>query len=147
MKAFWATVIIITTIFLFMLPITGAIYDFRTDIREDEFNNVETGSGETTANVTLLKPVYDDDTNTIDILSNTSDDTPAYSSYNTTTRALEVSGLAASTNRTLTVSYDINAFSGQDGFETFFDYLPYFYYVLIAIFPAAAIAAIWLGRA
>lgn len=147
MKIFYSFLILVIAVFLWMLPITDAIYDFRSDVREDSFPDVETDTGETSANVTLLKILYDDNTNSFAILSDLSTDLPAYSSYNSTNRVLTVSGLTANTTRDLLVEYDINAFSGQAGFETFFDYLPYFYYIMVAIFPMASIAAIWVGRA
>jgi predicted transcriptional regulator len=121
------------------------VYDYRTDVREDEFA-VSTGGAETTGNVTLIKAVYDDDTQTIAITSDDADDTPAYSDYDTTTRELEVSGLAVSTNRTLTVAYDIDALSASAAISTLMDYLSWIWFILLAGFPAAAIAAVFMGR-
>lgn len=128
-----------------MLPVSSAIYDFRTDLREDTFNNT-TGIGETTANVTLFKLVYDDDTETIGILSSISTDTPLYSSYNGTTRLLGITGLAASANRTLTVSYDIDALEGSDAVNTLLDRIPFIWMLVIIAFPMAALFAIFTGR-
>lgn len=128
-----------------MLPISTAIYDFRTDLREDTFSR-ETGGGETTASVTLLKPVYDNDTETIGILSSISTDTPLYSSYNSTTRLLGMTGLAVSSNRTLTVSYDIDALEGSGAINTVMDIIPFIWMLVVIAFPMAALFAIFTGR-
>jgi hypothetical protein len=128
-----------------LLPITTSVYDFRTDVREDSFT-VETAAGETTDNVTLVKSVYDDDVTTIGLSSSDSDDSPIYSSYNTTTRLMAFSGLAESTNRTITVSYDVDALNGSSAWGTLLDAAPFIYYVILAALPIAGIAAIWTGK-
>jgi len=147
MKIFYGFLIIVTVSILFMLPITEGIYDFRTDVRDDNFYGIETGVGVTTSNVTLHTNIYDDDTETIDILSDESTDIPAYSAYDTGTRVLTVSGLAASGNRTLTVSYDIDALSASAAVSNFMDVVSWIWFILLVAFPAAAIAAIFMGRA
>ena len=131
---------------LWMLPITAAIYDFRTDVQEDSFTS-DTAVGQTTDNVTLSKVLYDNDTQTIDILSSISDDVPAYSSYNGTTRLLGISSLSANTTRTLTVSYDVDALSASNAINNFLDAISWIWLLCIAVFPMAALAAIFLGRA
>jgi len=147
MKIFYGFLIIVTVSILFMLPITEAIYDFRTDVRDDNFYGIETGVGVVTANVTLHTSLYDDDTDTIGILSNETDDIPAFSTYDTATRELEVGGLAASGNRTLTVSYDIDALSASTAVSNFMNVVSWIWFILLAAFPAAAIGAIFMGRA
>lgn len=129
-----------------MLPVSGAVYDFRTDLRTDEFTS-PTGVGVTSANVTLGEPLYDDDTQTIDILSDLSTDTPAFSSYTTATRVVNISGLSANTTRILTVSYDVDALGGSDALNTFVGYVPWMWMLIIIVFPIAGLAAIWTGRA
>lgn len=129
-----------------MLPVTDAIYDYQTDLRTDT-NTVTTAAGVTTGNVTLFTALHDDDTSTITITSNDSDDSPVYSSYNTTTRALDFTGLAENTTRTITVTYDIYALSSSGAIDTFVDKLDLFWLVVIVAFPIAAIAAVVIGRA
>lgn len=129
-----------------MLPVSGAVYDFRTDLREDEFTS-PTGVLVTTANVTLGKPVYDNDTSTIDYFSDLSTDVPVYSSYNATSRQLGVAGLTDNTTRTLTITYDIDALGGSDALNTFVGYVPWMWMLLIIVFPIAGLAAIFTGRA
>ena len=128
-----------------MLPVTDTVYDFQTDLETDTF--VETTAvAATTANLTLSTAIHDNDTDTITITSDTSDDSPLYSAYNTTTRALDITGLAANTTRTLTVTYDIYALAGGDAIETLTDRIPLVWLLTIIAFPMAAIAAIWVGR-
>ena len=129
-----------------MLPVSGAVYDFRTDLREDDFSST-TVAGQTTENVTLHKPVYDDDIDTIDIVSDESADTPAYNSYDNTTRVVNITGLSANLTRTLTVSYDVDALEGGDALNTFVGYIPWIWMLIIIVFPIAALAAIFTGRA
>ena len=145
MRIFYAFLVIVTTVILFLLPISSAVYDFQTDLREDDFT-VNTAVGVTTANVTLLRPIYDNDTSTIGMISDTSDDVPLYSSYNTTTRALAMSGLSANTTRTITVSYDIDALEGSDAINTFVDQIEWIWILMLIAFPAAALVAIFLRR-
>ena len=145
MRIFYAFLVIVVAAILFMLPVSDAIYDFRTDLREDEFISA-TGVGVDTANVTLGKPVYDDDTGTIDILSDLATDVPAYSSYNGTSRQIGVSGLTANTTRTLTVSYDIDALGGSGAINNIMDIIPFIWMLIIIAFPMAALFAIFTGR-
>ena len=129
-----------------MLPVSEAVYDFRTDLREDEFTS-PTGVGVTSANVTLGEPVYDDDTGTIDYFSDLSTDVPAYSSYNATSRQLLVSGLTANTTRVLSIFYDVDALAGSDALNNFVGYIPWIWLLIIIVFPIAGLAAIFTGRA
>jgi len=146
MRIVYAFLVVVVSVILFMLPVSEAVYDFRTDLREDEFSST-TAVGQTTENVTLLREVYDDDTETISILSDDSDDSPAYSSYNTTSRQLGISGLADNLTRTLTVSYDVDALAGSAALNTFVGYIPWIWLLIIIVFPIAGLAAVFLGRA
>ena len=124
---------------------TEAVYDFRTELREDEFTS-PTGVGVNCANVTLGKPVYDDDTGTVDPFSDLSTDIPATSSYNTTSRQLLICGLTANTTRILAVSYDVDALEGFDAIGLLVDRIPFIWILLIVVFPIAAFAAIFMKR-
>ena len=67
---------------------------------------VTTGVGETVGNITLNSSLYDANTdNIIELSSTESSDDPAPAEYYENTDALEVSGLSASTSRTITVEY------------------------------------------
>ena len=68
------------------------------------------------------------------------------SSYNTTTRALAINGLSANATRTLTVEYDVFALTDANAVDTFLDYFPYIWILIIVAFPIAALAALFVGR-
>ena len=137
--------IVAVAIFLWMMPATSAIYDFRTDLQTDTFSSV-TAAGIVSANHTLTHAIIDDDTSTITITSNISE-APSFSSYNATLRQLTVGTLTANTIRTLTVTYDVTALAGADALDTFIGtWFIYIWYVLIAVFPIAGVAAILTGR-
>ena len=129
-----------------MLPVTEAIYDFRTDVRTD-INTVTTAPVVFTGNITLFTNLYDNDTSTITISSDDSDDSPVYSSYNTTTRRLIFSGLDDNTTRTMTVLYDIDALTESEAVGNLMDMVDFLWLLILVAFPGAAIVAIFVGRA
>jgi hypothetical protein len=135
-----------TSVILILLPISQGVYDFQTDLREDNFT-VITALATTNTTVQLFKPLYDDDTSTIDIYSHDADDSPLYSSYNGTTRALVITGLAENTTRVIDVTYDIDAITDSDSLSTFLSYLPFIWILMWIALPIAGIIAIWTGRA
>lgn len=141
MRIFQGFLIIFITVILFMLPVSDAIYDYRTDVREDSFN-YETGGAEVTANVTLHTPIYDNDTDTITILSDLATDIPLFFAYNTTTRLVDITGMTAASNRTLRVSYDINALADHDALDGFIGWLPLIWILMVCVLPMAGIYAI-----
>ena len=131
---------------LFMLPVSEAIYDYRTTERTD-INTVNTAVDVTTGNVTLFTAVYENDTSTIGITSDLSTDVPLFSTYNTTTRLLVFSGLTDNTSRTITATYLIDALSGSTAVNTFLGWLPFIWLLVIIAFPPAALFAIFTNRA
>ena len=141
MRIFQGFLIVFITVVLLMLPVTRAIYNYRTDVREDLFN-YETIGAEVTANVTLHSPVYDNDTNTISILSDLATDIPLFSAYNTTTRLLDITGMTLTSNRTLRVCYDINALIDHDSLDAFIGWLPLIWILMVCVMPVAGIYAI-----
>jgi len=145
-RIFYAFLIIVVAVILWMLPFTEAIYDFRTDVREDNFT-VITGVGVTNSTVQLFTDIYDDDISMIDLSSNDGDDTPTYSSYNSTTRNLVVTGLSANTTRTLSVWYDIDALTESGAVGNLLDMLDLFWLLVIIGFPAAGLVAIFVMKA
>lgn len=146
MKIFNSFLIIMGAVFLLLMPLTMAVYDFRTDVREDTFS-VDTGVGVTSGNVTLIKPVYDDDTSTIDVSSDLATDIPVFNTYNTTSRQTNFTGLTANTTRILTVSYDVDALNAWLAVGNLVDVTAWLFLIIIIAFAPAAIAAIFLGRA
>lgn len=144
MRIFYSFLIILTsTIFLF-LDVPQAVYDFRTKVREDNFT-ISTAVGVTSANVTLLRAIYEDDTATVSFTSNITE-VPAVNTYNGTSRQLEISGLSANVTRLLLVSYDTTSLSGALALNTFLNVFPYFWIVLMIAFIASAIAYMWVGN-
>ena len=146
MRIFYSFLIILGTTILFLLPATEGIYDYRTDVRTDTFN-ITTAAGVTAANVTLHRPIFDADTNTLSYFSDNTADSPAFSDYDSVTRRLEVSGLAADDTRELDVLYDIDALAASLAINNFLNVLPFIWIIIIVAFPAAALAAVLMGRA
>lgn len=145
MRIFYSFLVVMSVAILFMLPITSGIYDFRTDQKEDSVR-YETGAGETTANVTLIKALYDDDVSTVDVLSNDYSDAPIVENYTAAGRVLDISGLESSANRTLTITYDVDALNMTGAVSAFFDKLSWIWMICVICFAPAALAAMWMPR-
>lgn len=145
MRIFYSFLIVVCSAILILLPVTTGVYDYRTDIRTDNFA-VITDNTSDNSTVQLFKAIYDDDISTIEFSSDDVDDAPYYSSYNSTSRALVIAGLAVSTIRTLEVSYDVDAVS-EGALSTFLDLLPWIWIIIWVAFPIAGLVAIWTGRA
>ena len=145
MRVLYAFICVLLGAGLFLFPITEAIYDFQTDVREDT-STITTAAGVTTGNFTLVKSVYDDDVSTISITSDLSTDTPAYSSYNSTSRLLVFNGLTADTTRIVTAGYDVDALTNAPAISTLLNITPFLWYAFAVVFIGAAIAAMLLGR-
>lgn len=146
MRIFKAFLIIMASTILFLLPLTAAVYDFKTDQQADTFS-VVTGLGETTETIVFSEQLYDEDTTTINIISDLGTDSTSWGSYNATPNNLLVSGLTANTTRTLTATYDIDALDGSTGIINLADRLPWIWLLLCIAFAPAALAAIFTGRA
>ena len=144
MRIFNGFLVMLVACFLFMLPLTLLIYDYRTDVEEDSFT-VATGIGVTTTDVVLTEELYDDDIDSIEFDSSISE-TPATSSYTSLTRTLAVASLTANTTRLLTVSYDKSAFDQSGAIGTLVDRIPFIWLAMVIALPPAAIVAIFLGR-
>jgi hypothetical protein len=143
LRYFSGFLIVLCSVIFWLLPVFDSIYEWKTEPRTDTFYNVSTGVAVTTANVTLLKPIYDDDTGTLSFFSYDSLDAPAYVSFNATTRQLVFNGLAASTNRTMEISYDVTAFASGGGvFETLSDVAIYLLYIFFVVFP---LGGLWVA--
>lgn len=145
MRIFTGCLIILCSLFLWLFPVTDAVYDFRTELRTDNFN-VTTGVGVTTATVVLVKPVYDDDTDTISISSDNVSEVPTYASYNTTSKALGIANLSANTTRALSVSYDVTALEDNTALEVLLDRVPMIYWILLILFPIAGLVFIFWDK-
>lgn len=145
MRIFYGFLILFTAVMLWFVPVTEVTYTFRTDVAEDSFY-ISTAVGETSDNITLQDELYGDDTSTIDILSDLNTDVISVVSYNSTSRATWITGLTDNATRTLEVSYDTQAVS--DTWDNLLDdFVPPMWIILIIIWPLAALAALFTGRA
>jgi hypothetical protein len=145
MRIFQGFLVMVVTALLWLLPVSEAIYNFRTDIREDAFTIV-TGVGETTAAVVLYRAVYNDDEGTVSLLSDLATDTPALDSYVPATHVVNISGLTASSSRELTVAYDIDALNTHPAVGILMDILPVLWVLVLIAFPVVALVVIIRGR-
>lgn len=130
---------------LLFVDVPQGAYDYRTKVQQETFYTT-TAVGQTSANVTLIKDIYNNDYSTLSFLSSDTVDSPILSTYNASTRQALVAGLAASTTRTLTASYDVNALSGLVAIDVVMDLTPYFWYLMVFVFMAGSIVYMWTGN-
>ncbi len=140
-KIFQGFLVLVAVALLWMLPIPQSVYDFRTDIREETTQAV-TGLGVTTFSTVLDKPIYDDDTQTIILLSDNPLDIPVVSTYTAPTRTLLIDGLNADDTRTLTISFDIDSLNAHPAFNTVLNIIPYFWILILVVFPVVSLIVI-----
>ena len=129
-----------------MLPVVEAIYDYRT-MQRIETETVPTAVGVTTGNVVLGVPVFENDTDVIEIISGLGTDAPVFSTYNTTNRMVVFSGLTANGTRIITITYLIDALGTVPAVNTLMGWLPFIWYLVVVAFIPAALFAIFTGRA
>jgi len=144
MRIFYSFLIIMTSVFLFLLPLTKMVYNYRTDPVTDSFD-VDTAVGETSDNFTLDDFIYDDDDDTIEIESSI-DEIPGLVSYNSTSKTVWVGSLTANTTRTLEITYDIDVITDSDAINNLLDRVAWIWMLICIAFPVASLAAIWTGR-
>jgi len=128
---------------LLMLPLTSAVYDFKTDVKT-QTNTITTGANVTTADVVLSKALYDNDTSTISFTSNISE-SPSITAYNPVTRTLSTANLTASSTRALGIAYDVDALSDSAAMATIVNALDFIWLLSIIVFAPAALAALFLA--
>lgn len=144
-KILYSLLILIGSAILYMLPVSDGVHDFRTDIREDSYF-IETDGSTVTCNVTLQKPVYDGDTTTISFSSDTPSDAPELVNYTSTNRLVDLTGLTISSNRTLIVSYPVDALNSSAALNGFMDKVPWIWMICVICFAPAALAAMWIRK-
>lgn len=125
--------------------INSSIFDFRTDELEQTFS-VTTGSGETTANVTLSNSLWQDDVAHAEATSNNTSDAPSAQSYNTTSRQLLVGGLVADTTHTLTVTYNSQGLGEYTGAEEGVRHLPMVIILGLILVPLLTALGVFIKR-
>lgn len=121
-----------------------SIYDFRTDVQTQNYT-VETEADETTASLQLSTALWEGDVAKASISSNITVDAPIASSYNSTNRELTVTGLAASQNRTLDVSYDVASLTDYPGVSGGILHVPGILTAVLIVIVLGAIVAMILG--
>lgn len=109
-------IVTVAIAFVIFPIILDASHDIRVDDATDQFVNITTGVAETTANVTLTYPLYEDNSYWVGTITSTEvTDVPAAGTYVAATQNLTVTGLAASKTRTLTVPYSADALTNYSG--------------------------------
>ena len=124
-------IMIMIAFVVFPMVMTGA-HEVLTDDETESFENVSTGTGETTATVTLSKSLYDNSTSSVtSITSDNANDDPTADSYNSSNKQLTVGGLAESATRTLTVAYESEATEGYTGLKSLVKIRPTLIFVML----------------
>jgi len=123
---------------LSLSPLMEGMHDFRTDYQTDSFY-ANTAGGVTNSTVNLRADLWNSDLSKLSVSSNISTDSPAANSYNPLGRALIITGLAAASNRTLTVSYDTPALEGYDAVEDMITVSPNLWIAGIIVVPLAGL--------
>lgn len=109
--------IIMVAILFIMFPIVmTSAHELQTDETTHTEAAVATGAGEFAADVVLTDPLWADEAaSVISIASDNVDDTPAAGTYTAATQTLNVTGLAESDTRTLTIVHETDALTDYTG--------------------------------
>lgn len=111
-KVLYMIIAVFLLIGVFASPINDGIKGWRTRDTTDAFT-VTTAAGQTTANVTLTRDLFSDDTaEVISITSNITGESPIATTYTAATNYLLISALNAGATHTLTVNYYAESDSG-----------------------------------
>lgn len=140
MKIYYSFLIILCSVLLILLPVNQGVYNFKNAQRTDTFT-ITTGATPN-ATVQLFKVLTDNDTNTIEFLSYDVNDAPLFSSYNGTTRALNITGLAQNTTRSLEVGYDTPVITNAS-MVLFLNIIPWIWVLVWVMFPVMAMVVMW----
>lgn len=125
--------IIGVAILMVIFPIImSSTHDLKTDQYVQTAAAVATGAGEVAADVVLTEDLYNDDTGSIiSITSNNVADTPVAGTYTAATNTLNITGLAASDTRTLTITYEFDALTDYTGMSAMVGMTPLLIWVAI----------------
>ena len=105
-----------------------------------------TGVGETSDDVTLSYAHYYEDLTSLTASSNDTGDTPVVLAYDEDTYNVTISGLQASTTRTLTVGYVREANQQFTGYSGFLRILPFIFVILGAAACIWGLVSAWKSR-
>jgi hypothetical protein len=93
---------------VFSLPfVFNSVHDARTADFTESQAEIITAAGTTSANLTLARELWADDPASVSSIASSITEYPSATIYNEVTRALTISGLSSSENRTLVLVYDI----------------------------------------
>jgi len=109
-------IIMVAVMFVLFPIVMDSSHELQTDVFTQAEAAVATGAGEVAADVVLTEALWND-SNTY-VTSVTSDnvlDTPVAGVYTAATQTLNVTGLAASDTRTLTIVYEYDALTDYTG--------------------------------
>ncbi len=133
-------------VILLMAAMLSGLTSFRSTSVTDLFNNT-TGVAETTANLTLTQPILDGDRLNVTVLSsNITSDAPIAYTYQSATNILNVSGLAASDARRLTVTYRVGSLTAFPGVDIAAKFWPLFIVVGVIGVVVGAIVDAFKGN-
>lgn len=103
-----------------------------TEDYEQSISGVATAAGVYSANTTICRDLYNDDSVAIStITSNVTDDSPTAAAYNSVSRVVLVTGLTANTTRTLTFDFMIDSTTLNTGAAVFIGLLRWFYVFMV----------------
>lgn len=126
--------IIAVMIGIMMFP---SLIDSTDSIQYDSITqaaNSATGVGETTEDVVLTDPLFEDNTaNVTTITSDNGADSPVASSYTSSTDTLTVGGLAASATRVLSITFEADQLSGYTGLSDMVGIGPFIIFAALII--------------
>jgi len=109
-------IIMVAVMFVLFPIVMDSSHELQTDVYTQVEAAVVTGVGEVAADVVLDEALWDDSTTHVtSVASDNVADTPAVGTYTAGTQTLNVTGLAASDTRTLTVIYEYDALTDYTG--------------------------------
>lgn len=136
MKSVLVAVILVVVALVLSPLVFDQVHDVQSDPASEVFA-VSTGTGETTATVTLSKAHFHNDTTHITVSSDNSNDTPTVNSYDPNTKQVTIGGLAASATRNLTVGYEIDALAAYPGSSAIAGLIPLLFIVGVMLMAAS----------
>lgn len=109
-------IIMVAVMFIIFPIVMDSAHALQTEEYTQEEAAVETGVGETSADVVLDEELWSDSVdNVVSIASDDETDTPVAGSYAAATQTLTVTGLTAETTRALTIFYKTDALTDYTG--------------------------------
>lgn len=109
-------IIMVAVMFVLFPIVMDSSHELQTDVYTQTEAAVVTGVGEVAADVVLDEALWDDsNTHVLSVASDNVADTPVAGVYTAGTQTLNVTGLAASDTRTLTIVYEHDALTDYTG--------------------------------